>query len=144
VIAAGLTLLVADRLKDQVPTLRMIQETADLAALVAAGALPAQMPAAFVVWAGDRPKANDMDNIVRQEVTSTISVVLVGRKAGEATGAAAAATISAIGDQVVAAIVGWQPDDMPFEYAGGRLLGIQASAVFIQLDFAITWWLRQQ
>jgi hypothetical protein len=136
------------RIKGQVADLNdRVAEAADLAELIEKRALPAQFPAAFVLWAGDRPKPDDMMNIVRQEVTETFSVVVVIKKAGDTTGTKGSAAIGrALRGDLISAMVGWQPSPNhdPCEYAGGRLLGLQAGAVFIQVDFLTRWWIRQE
>jgi hypothetical protein len=136
---------VIDRLKANVPALHgRVARAVDLAELIAKNMLPPQTPAAFVLWAGDNAAPNDMAPITRQTVREMASVVLVARKAGDITGAKASDDADDIGDDVVAALVGYQPSDQldPFEYLRGRLLGLQDGAVITQLDFSIRRYLR--
>lgn len=140
-----LTDLVIARVKAAVPALQSrVAETADLAELIAKGQLPANTPALFVVWAGEKALPNDMDNAVRQVVIEQTSLILVTKNAGDKGGAKGAAEGRAIADDLISAMVGWQPSPNhdPCEYAGGRLLGLQAGAVFIELNFNTRGWLR--
>jgi len=132
------------RLKSQVPALRSVEETADLAEMIEKRQIP-QGPALFVVWSGDRAGPNDMDNITRQLVTETTSLVLVTQNAGDKGGAKGAASARAIGLDLISAMVGWQPSPNhdPCEYLGGRLLGLQAGSVFTEFNFITRWQLRQ-
>lgn len=141
----ALSSAVQTRLKTLVTGLHQrVQLAVDLAAVFEKGAMPHQMPAAYVIWAGDRPKPNTGANYLNQEVTTVASVVLIGRSAGELVGTRSAEDLGVIGDTVIAALVGWQPDgmDAPLEYAGGNLIGIRQGAVFIDLKFSTRWNLR--
>lgn len=136
---------VAQRLAVQVSDLFSVQQAAELAALIQANALPQRLPAAFVLPLGFDLKGGESSaGAYTGLLQDMIGVVLIAESAGDPNAAAAATTIDALKDKVLAAIAGWAPADAigVFEPLRGRLVSVSAGTVFFQIDFALTNQLR--
>ena len=136
--------LVADcktRIEDQVAALAgRVEEVADLAALVAAGALPQRSPAAFVLPLGfDGGAGTAATGFYRQDKSETIGVILFVEAAGDPRAQRALATVDSLKDAVVAGVAGWGPDSAVGVFAArrGRLVSVTAGTVIYQIDFSL-------
>jgi len=131
---------VQDRLSAQVPALRTVEGAVEFAALQKPP-LDAKLPAAFVMAAEDRAAPNTMaSQVLRQEVTRTIRVVLFVRSLRDARGAAAAEQLETLMDAVRDALIGWLPPGArkPLELQAGALLGFSDQTVAWAEDFTCT------
>lgn len=133
------------RLQAEVPALRRVEGAAELAALVSAGQLPQQTPAAYVLPLGDDAEANRSATVgVNQRVTEQLGVVLIDRHAGSRHGEEARADLVPLIQACRAALIGWQPDGSysALEYRRGRLVALVTGSVVYQLDFSTRWHLE--
>lgn len=137
---------VKTRLEGQVLELNgAMQEAVDFAALVEAGQLPQRPVAGFVLPAGlDFAPSPDAATAFTQGLNDIVAVVLVLQAPGDATARRALPKLEALIGAVINAICGWAPGGEAgvFEARRGRLLSVNAGAVFYQLDFAISDQLR--
>jgi hypothetical protein len=132
---------VAQRIGDTVPALTgCIEFIADLAALIAAGAMPQREVCAFVVPLGFDDRGGDAAvNAVTQMLAESVGVVLAIKALGDAKARRALPTIDVLSQSVIAAIVGWAPDDVTgvFRVLKGRMVSADKGLVLYQLDFAV-------
>jgi hypothetical protein len=135
----------SDRIEDRVPALKgRMEEAADLAALVAAKALPAQT-AGFVVAAGFDGGAPDVaTGIYRQGLSRVFAVVLFVPAPGDARARKAMPRIDELEELLLAAICGWIPDGALGEFNArrGRLVQVGFGGVLYQIDFTVQTQLR--
>lgn len=128
-------------IESEVPALAgRVEAAAELSALIKNKALPAQLPAAFVLPLGWRPSRPDAAaGKFRQSFADTVAVVLVAETAGDATGAGSLPTVDAIAGDVRDAICGWAPAGAHgvFELSRGALLSLAEGIVIFQIDFAL-------
>ncbi len=133
------------RISSRVPDLAgRTSAAADLAALMAANALPPAPVAAFVLplaLQGGHPAA--ATGLFVQEVEEVVAVLLVFRTAGS-TGERALPRLREVIAGVAAALAGWAPDEVPgvFRLVRGGMVRMSEGALVYQLDFAITDQLR--
>jgi hypothetical protein len=132
-----------DRIKQRVPELNnRVDAVADFAAFIASKALPQAMPASFVLplgFSGRDPQASSGAFV--QGKDDTFGVVLVAGATADPKAVKAIGTIEQLTDKLLDAICGWAPADSPgvFYALRGRLVSVvPGSAVFYQIDFAIT------
>ncbi|WP_122314978.1 hypothetical protein [Pseudomonas cichorii] len=94
-------------------------------------------PAAYVIATGDSATANDLTNVVRQNITDRIDVVVVlaGNDEG---GQVASEQLHAVRAELWRALVGWNAgsDYEPMEYTGGALLQAGTAQVAWRFGFA--------
>jgi hypothetical protein len=136
---------VQQRLRDQVPALRLVEGAAQFAAL-AATPPDARLPAAYVMAASDEAGPNSLATMkLRQAISRTIRVVLFARNLRDDRGDAAAADVEALVGQVREALVGWQPAGATrwVELRGGRLLGFVNQVVSWGDDYSCTFHLER-
>ena len=136
--------LVADvktRIDAQVAALTgRVDEVADLAALVAANALPQRMPWSSVVPLGvDGGEADAVTGLYRQNVSEVIGVVMIAEALGDPKARRGLATIDTLKDAVIAALAGWRPAGAlgVFTLRRGRLVSVNNGTVIYQLEFAL-------
>lgn len=138
--------LVTDRIAAQVPALTgRIEDIAELAALIAAGALPQHDQFAFVVPLGfDDRGGESATGFHTQMIEDAVGVVLGIKARGDAKAKKALPTIGELKNGVINAIAGWGPDDTAnvFFVRRGRLLSADKGLVLYQLDFSLTDQLR--
>ncbi|MBB4268144.1 phage tail terminator protein [Roseospira visakhapatnamensis] len=129
-----------------VPGIATVETAEDLAALIAAGDLPKQTPAAFML-----PSDEGAETLARSVHTSRISTIMTAVLATRASGRGPAdRPLDALGHAVIRALDGVAPADgwTPLGYQGGRQQIRAASrdrqgAVFLTLDFLTTTTLRR-
>lgn len=133
------------RLQQLVPAdLRKVEGAADMMALMKASALPQQTPAAHVVPVGLRGGARqDAAGAFVQDIEETIGVTITLR-GNDPAGARALARVGSILSAVIAALVGWGPDEEPGEFrlVRGSVLRMDAEALVYLIEFAIPLQLR--
>lgn len=105
---------------------------------------PGRLPALFVVPEAESAEPSRLSGAHDQRVTVTFSVVLV-LEAVRATASAVAEQLFELTESVKRELVGWRhPDaDGPTQYAGARLLGVEAGALAWALQFTTTHHLRK-
>ncbi|WP_316171041.1 hypothetical protein [Bradyrhizobium sp. SZCCHNRI1058] len=132
---------VSERIAASVPALAgRIEGIADLAALIAEGALPQREVSAFVVPLGFDDRGGDSATSAHtQMLEESIGVVLCIKALGDAKARRALPTIEQLSGAVIAAVAGWAPDDVAgvFRVTRGRLLSAEKGLVLYQLDFAL-------
>jgi hypothetical protein len=132
---------VRTRIESEVPSLAgLLEEVADLAALVKEGALPARELAGFVIPLGfDGGAADAAAGLYRQQVEDVIGVVLVAQALGDPAAKGALTTVDALKDLIVEAVAGWAPDSVVgvFVARRGRLVSVVAGTVIYQIEFAV-------
>lgn len=137
---------VRDLLVARVPPLaNSTQLVADLAALIAAGALPQKSPAAFVVPSGfDAREPDDAAGVHVQTLDEVTAVVLIVQAPGDVTAQRALPLIDDLITAVNAALAGTVPAGAlaALRPRRGRLLSINGGAVWYQIDFALQSQLR--
>ncbi|WP_316200407.1 MULTISPECIES: hypothetical protein [unclassified Bradyrhizobium] len=117
-----------------------VEGIADLAALVAEGALPQREVTAFVVPLGFDDRGGDSATSVHtQMLENAIGVVLCIKALGDTKARRALPPIERLTDSVLHAVAGWAPDDVAgvFRVTRGRLLSAEKGLVLYQLDFAL-------
>jgi hypothetical protein len=132
------------RLADRVPALRVIEDALSLAALVRAGTLPQQSPAAYVIPGGMvGGEANSAAGAYVQNVREITSVVL-SVLTHSAAGRGHSAGVDVILRDILAAICGWGPATSPgvYELVRTTLDSMAAGAVVYRIDFALNDQLR--
>lgn len=133
--------LVSERIADQVPALAgRIEDIAELAALIAAGALPQHDVFAFVVPLGfDDKGGGSATGFHTQMIEDAVGVVLGIKARGDAKARKALPTIEQLRKDAVSAVAGWGPDDSAnvFFVRRGRLLSADKGLVLYQLDFSL-------
>ncbi len=137
---------VKDKLGADIPALAgAVDEVADLAALVTAGALPQRPKAAFVIPLGfDDRGAESASGLFTQAIEDAIGVVLVVQAPGDPKARRALSTVDELKDAVLASLAGWAPADAVGVLVPrrGRLVSVTAGAVIYQVDFALSNQLR--
>src|SRR5438270_3591940 len=132
---------VATRIDDQVAVLKgAVQYVADLAALIAANAMPQREVTAFVVPSGfDGSEGQSTVNAHTQMLNRAVSVVLAVKALGDAGADKAVPRIDVREKAVLAAVAGWAPDNTVgvFNAIKGRLVSIESGIVLYQIDFAL-------
>lgn len=138
--------LVAARITDRVSALAgRIEDIAELAALIAAGALPQHDVFAFVVPLGFDDKGGESaSGYHTQMIEDAVGVVLGVKARGDAKARKAMPSITELRNQVRDAVAGWEPADSVgvFFVRRGRLLSADNGLVLYQLDFSLTDQLR--
>jgi hypothetical protein len=118
----------------------VLEEVAELSALVQQNALPQRLPAGFVIPLGcDGREPDAAAGLYRQSFREVIGVVLVAESAGDPKAKRALVKIDTLKDAVIAALAGWAPAEAigVFVLLRGRLVSVVAGTVFYQLDFAL-------
>ncbi|MGJ5203637.1 phage tail terminator protein [Bradyrhizobium sp. HKCCYLR20261] len=132
---------VSARIDASVPALAgRIEGVADLAALIAAGALPQREVAAFVVPLGfDDRGGESVTSAHTQVLEESVAVILCIKALGDAKARRALPTIEQLSGAVIAAVAGWAPGDVAgvFRVTRGRLLSAEKGLVIYQIDFAL-------
>jgi hypothetical protein len=136
--------LVADikaRIETSVPALAgVLDEVADLTALVEQNALPQRSPAGFVISLGfDGREPADAAGAFVQSLDRAIGVVLVVSAKGDPKAKRALATIDTLEADVIDAVSGYVPGGAFGDVRArrGRLVSITAGAVIYQIDLAV-------
>lgn len=131
---------VIDRLKLQVPFLQeRVEGAADLANLTATKSLSPYATAAHVLPLGLRGgPADAATGLYRQTYDDAISVV-ISIRSNDRNGQAALDNLHPNLLSVVAAIVGWAPNDQVgvFRLVSGRVVSMTKGAFIYQIDFSI-------
>jgi len=125
-----------DRLKAQVPTLKLVDGAAAFSALKT-NPPKSKQPAAYVLPIADAATPNAVATAVRQTGTERIAVALALGNLKDSRGATASEQMEAIRVSVRGALVGWSPAT-GFEvylYAGGRVIDMKGGVVWHQLEF---------
>jgi len=133
---------VKQRIEATVPQLTgAIDEIADIAALIAAGALPQREVFAFVVPLGfdDVGGGTSAAGVHTQMIKDAVGVVLGIKALGDARAKKSLPTITSLRDAVKQSVAGWAPDNSAgvFNVIKGRLLSVNNGLVLYQLDFAL-------
>lgn len=119
------------RLKTEVPALKIVSGTADLAK---AEADLKQTPSAFVVEMSDRASENKTGTmVVSQNNTARFAVITATKNLRDFRGQHAKTDLRTVRIDIITALHGWQPDaDFdPIEKREGRLL---------KMTNAVLWW----
>lgn len=123
---------IAARLKAMVPALRDVKGIADYAALT--GTPPAHLlPAAYVVLLDETAQPSATSPYVMQLVTVRMGIMLVVQGAqADATGGAAAQSLSGLRAAVRQALLGWRPAGAEggLEYVSGDLMELAGGCLF--------------
>lgn len=117
-----MTPLIVERLRLEVPRLRLVGGAAQLAR---ARDGVTTLPAAFVLPAAETGEGNQFGNqIVQQRVTGDFVVLLAVRNLADGEGAAALESLKPVRDAVREALLGWQPraDADNLEFVRGDLI----------------------
>lgn len=125
-MSADLITGLIDRLQSEVPDLRLIAGAAGFAA--ASERNPPATPACYVFLTGERGDEESIDDASAiQRIDSSVSVVLVTRHAGAATGASAASDLRPLAEAVKSALRGFAPsaEHNPMRYESGALLAFR-------------------
>jgi hypothetical protein len=132
---------VAQRIDSNVAALTgCIEYIADLAALLAAGAMPQREVCAFVVPLGFDDRGGDSaTGLFTQMLQESVGVVLSIKALGDAKARRALPTIGSLKAGVIGAVAGWAPDNVAgvFRVTRGRLLSVDKGLVLYQIDFAL-------
>jgi len=126
------------RLKAKVPDLERVDDAASLAELLASKALSPAPVMAYVVPLGlVGTGADAMSGVIDQGVKETIGVVLVIRGT-DPKGSRVLKTLHPFIIDVIAALVGWAPNDEAgvFELNRGAQLSMARGVLIYQLDFS--------
>lgn len=119
------TAAIADRLRVNVPALRLVAGAAELDAAVTSTAAGV-VPAAYVLLSRESASASrgGSERVV-QQVEVALSVIVVARNYRQADlGAATGADLAALVSAVRAALIGWTPNlstTLPIDFQSGRL-----------------------
>ena len=115
-------------LRTTVEQLRLVGGSIEFEA--AAASAPAVMPAAFVIPLGEDPRPSQGANFIRQQIRTSLGVVLAVKNVADTKGEAAQADLTTLRIAVQAALLGWSPTDAePLERGAGRLLGFKNSVL---------------
>lgn len=134
---------VIERIETEIPDLgNRTRGAAELAELVSSGNLPSSPVAAFVLPAGLRPLGTGeaMTGAFVQNIDEVVSIVLVVRSAGDATGGKGLAKLEPLIDALIAQLCGWAPSNETgvFRLLRGTMLPTGTNGTnFYQLDIAI-------
>jgi len=134
---------VQTRLTEQVSALRSVHDALEFASLTDKGVLPQRLPAAFVVSLGWEAKADDvMGGSHVQDLTDTVSVIVVARHGGDRHGGAVRDALTQLRSAVVTALAGWTPDAAtvrPLDFVSGKFAGAGGGAGFDHIVFRTHW-----
>lgn len=134
------------RLKSTAPLLgERVEGAASLGALMTADELPAATPVAYVVALGTDAGPADMAvGVHRQTMTHRVGIVWVVTYAGSAVGAEVTADISAIANEIITALTGFQPiaGQGTMVFLRSRLVDANVGTFFCQTDFSFSQQLR--
>lgn len=117
-----------------------VDEAAKLSELMSRNQLPPVTPAAFVIPLALRGgRADAATGLFRQAVEHVVSVIIVVRVAGDATGRQGKQLLEPLKWKVIEAIAGWGPDEAigVFRLARGELATLASGAIVYQLDFIL-------
>ena len=121
----------ATLLRTTVEQLRLVGGSIEFEA--AAASAPAVMPAAFVIPLGEDPRPSQGANFIRQQIRTSLGVVLAVKNVADTKGEAAQADLTTLRIAVQAALLGWSRTDAePLERGAGRLLGFKNSVLYWQ------------
>lgn len=117
-----------------------VQGAAKLAQMLKDKTLPQACPAAFELplgITGNEPTA--AGGMFVQPIGRVDGVLLVVRSVDDRTGEKAMVQLDPLIEEVIAAIAGWGPDDMPgvYQLMKGELASVADGVVAYQLDFSI-------
>jgi hypothetical protein len=137
--------LIIARLKANVAQFKLVQGCADLATAIAAGG-PPQSPCAYVLLAAETsPQSYGSNEVHRQSVRTTVSVVLAVRNYRTAElGAQVTDDLVAIIRATRGAICGWQPGQLysGFDFTGGRLENYTNATAWWQEAYSVNYFER--
>lgn len=136
---------IIQRLRELVPELRSVDGALEAAALQRAKVALVGKPIAHVIPTGARAQRPDViTGAFSQTVDLTFAVIVTIPVANDATGAKTAATIDRLLGSILAALLGWGPEDAPGVIAasGWSLMRLDTEAVAYSIDFYITDLLR--
>lgn len=132
---------VAQRINSTVPALAgAIEYIADLASLIAQGALPQREVTAFVIDLGfDGGKPDAIVGAYTQSIQQAVGVVLCIKALGDAKARKAVPTIDTLKKAIVNTVAGWGPASAPgvFVVSRGRLLNVDKGLLLYQVDFSL-------
>ncbi|NQV83918.1 MAG: hypothetical protein HQ494_08875 [Rhodospirillales bacterium] len=123
-----------DRLKAQVPTLKLVDGAAALSEIKNN---PAKQPAAYVIPISERGGVNAVATAVRQEATARIGVLTALGNLKDKTGDTATQQLEALLIDIRTALVGWPPATgfEAYLYASGRVIEIRNRVVWHLSEF---------
>jgi hypothetical protein len=134
---------VAERLRDSCPSFRVVGDAAQFAAVI--DQLP-DTPAVYVLPLNERAGPNRFaSGAVHQEVESQFGVVMAVRNVSDARGSAAGSDLTALREEVAAALIGWMPtgcSDLVI-YAGGELVTFVNGCLWWQDEYLTAFPLRK-
>lgn len=138
---------VVARISDLVAALSgRVEVVADLSAQVEQGVLPQADTAAYVIPLGfdDLDGGSSIAGAHIQNISDAIGVVLFVKSPGDAKARRGIPKIDVLGKDVINAVAGWTPENTPgvFSVVRGRLVSVNAGAIFYQLDFKLNRQLR--
>lgn len=128
---------IADRLKDPALGLGFVK-VAGAADFANARRDAVRTPSAYVIPRGDLPKPNELlGNSVSQLVVERFAVILAVNNARDQRGDAVNASLEAIRDPTLKALLNFVPATgyNPITYAGGKMLMLDVSVMWWQLEF---------
>lgn len=127
------------RLKAGAPSLRAVEDALSFAELVRAGIPPQQSMTAFVIPLGQRGgEASAVSGAYVQPVDHVIGVVLIIATRPTVIGGESAG-VDAVLNEVIAALAGWGPNDVPgvMTLRKAELLSLSAGIATYQIDFVL-------
>jgi hypothetical protein len=131
---------VMQRIQAKVPQLdKRIYGAADFANLMRTNALPKQTPSAYVLGLGLQGGTSDAGAGYYTQMFDRAIAVVLTFKSYDATADRLLDGIEGLLDQVVAAVVGWGPNEEVgvFRLARGNLVSMKSGTVIYQIDFTI-------
>lgn len=133
---------IADRLAAAVPDFRKVAGAADFAS--AREDLKAA-PVAYVIPLADSARPSTLLGMgVEQQVIERFGVIMAVKNSRDARGDAVNAALEAIRSAAIQGLLGFVPADGcdPVQYGGGRLLMLDVSVIWWQLEFTTGYYER--
>lgn len=134
---------IADLLKIAVPDFRKVAGAANFAAVKEDLINP---PAAYVIPLADVAKPSDLYGIaIEQKVVERFAVILAVSNARDVRGDAVNAPLETFRRATIDALLGYQPtaDYDPVQYGGGKVLAMDVTTLFWQLEFVTGYFERK-
>lgn len=129
------------RIEAKVPALiGRLGPAVEFARLIERNQLPQVTPAGYVLLAGlSGGQAQSATGMFIQDFAERVSIVLVDRVAGDALGAGAMDETAPLVRDVIAAVLGWGPDDAPgvFVLEQAETVGVKDGALVFQIDITL-------
>jgi hypothetical protein len=134
---------VADQIKASVTDFRLVAGAANFAAAKDDLKMP---PAAYVIPLSDSAQPNLLQGYsVEQHVVERFGVILAVSNVRDVRGDAVNAPLEALRKATIGCLLGYQPaaDYDPIEYGGGKLLMLDVSVMWWQLEFLTGYYERK-